>query len=353
MPLCLQMTPDELYMQRCFGLALLGKGSVAPNPLVGAVLVHESRIIGEGFHRQFGMAHAEVECINSVKEAYRGSISDSVLYVSLEPCAHFGKTPPCTDLILKHGIRKVVIGCIDPFAAVDGKGVSKLKAAGVEVILSSLKKEALELNKRFFTFHTKKRPYVLLKWAQTGDGKISGKKGERLQISNAYANRLVHRIRSREAAIMVGTNTAAWDDPALTTRLWPGNNATRIVLDFHLRLPAQLQLFTDGLKTVVLNRDKNETTGAVQWYKLDGDLELIPSILKALYSLNLQSVLIEGGAQLLQSFIDAGLWDEAVIITAESLFVGEGISAPQLKRTQLKTTEQLGTDRMFHYQNIN
>src|SRR4026209_222335 len=207
-------------MLRCLELAEKGSGYVAPNPMVGAVLVHDGKIIGEGYHRQYGQAHAEVNCLSSIKEGDKNKIARSVLYVSLEPCSHFGKTPPCTDLIITNKIPNVVIGCSDPFKEVNGKGIEKLKAAGVNVVYGILERECQQLNKRFFTFHTRHRPYIILKWAETADGKIAGDGASRLFISNEQTNRLVHKWRSEEASILVGTNTVLMHDPELTTRNW-------------------------------------------------------------------------------------------------------------------------------------
>lgn len=215
------MSHHEAYMQRCFQLALLGTGQVAPNPMVGAVLVYKSKIIGEGFHQRFGEAHAEVRCIENVSDADQHLIKESTLYVSLEPCSHFGKTPPCTDLIIKHEIKNVVIACTDPFKEVNGNGINILKDAGIKVTTDVLKKEAVHLNKRFFTFHNSQRPYIILKWAQSNNNKIA-EDGSRTYISNAYTNKLVHKWRSEEGAILIGTNTAFLDDPELTNRLWSG-----------------------------------------------------------------------------------------------------------------------------------
>ena len=262
----------EVYMRRCLELATLGCGNVAPNPMVGAVLVFNDRVIGEGYHQKYGEAHAEVNCIDSVAEADKKLISSSTLYVSLEPCAHFGKTPPCADLIIQHKIPRVIIGCRDPFKEVDGKGIEKLKAAGVHIETGILEDDCRELNKRFFSFHTKQRPYVILKWAQTADGfiaatnhppgertlKESAEKKERLHISNEYSNRLVHKWRSEEAAILIGTNTALLDDPELTTRLWPGRSPVRLILDMDLRLPAHLKIFDRSVRTIVFNSIKEE-----------------------------------------------------------------------------------------------
>src|SRR5688572_28268213 len=234
-----------VYMRRCLELAKSGCGNVAPNPMVGALLLHNDRVIGEGYHQKYGDAHAEVNCIDSVAESDKKLISSSLLYVSLEPCAHFGKTPPCADLIIQHKIPTVIIGCRDPFKEVDGKGIEKLKAAGVRTETGILEEDCKKLNKRFFSFHTKHRPYVILRWAQTADGfiaatnhppgkrplKESAEKKERLHISNEYSNRLVHKWRSEEAAILIGTNTALLDDSELTTRLWPGRSPIRLILD--------------------------------------------------------------------------------------------------------------------------
>ena len=319
--------------------------------MVGAVLVYENKIMGEGYHQQYGEAHAEVNCINSVVKEDKPLIEKSTLYVSLEPCAHFGKTPPCADLIIKNKIPHVVIGCRDNYTEVNGKGIDKLKTAGVHVTTGILEKEALELNKRFFTFHQKQRPYIILKWAQSADGKIAGKKGERIFISNEFTNRLVHQWRSEEAAIMVGTNTALKDNPALTTRLYPGKDPLRLVIDLNLRLPGSLQLFDGTVKTMVFNAQQHKEGEMLSFYKVNRNEKVIPQILKALYSLKIQSVLIEGGATLLQSFIDDNLWDEARIITNTTLAITEGINAPVLRNEKILTKEIILTDKIEHFTN--
>src|SRR5687767_13525023 len=248
------MSSTEEYMQRCLQLARLGAGSVAPNPMVGAVLVSDDRVIGEGWHQQFGKAHAEVNCFDSVLPGNRELVAGSILYVSLEPCAHFGKTPPCTDLIIKNKIRKVVVGCRDPFKEVNGKGIEKLKAAGIEVETGVLENECKEINKRFFCFHEKHRPFIILKWAHTADGKMGFESStDRLFITNEYTNRLVHKWRSEESAVMVGTNTALRDDPELTVRLWTGASPVRAVIDRELKLPASLKIFDGQYPTIVFN----------------------------------------------------------------------------------------------------
>jgi diaminohydroxyphosphoribosylaminopyrimidine deaminase/5-amino-6-(5-phosphoribosylamino)uracil reductase len=336
-------------MQRCLQLAQLGAGNVAPNPMVGAVLVYQDRIIGEGYHQQYGQAHAEVNCINSVLASNHSLIQKSTLYVSLEPCAHYGKTPPCADLIIRNKIPLVVIGCRDSYVEVDGKGIQKLEQVGIEVITEVLEKEALELNKRFFTFHTQQRPYIILKWAQSTDHIIANANYSAIKISNDITNRLVHKWRSEEAAILVGTNTALHDNPALTNRLWNGNNPTRLVIDKQLRLPATSHLFDGATKTVVFNFLRDEEKESILFYKLSEEENIIPGLLDALYKLKIQSVLVEGGMQLLQSFINAGCWDEARIITNESLIVGDGIDAPRLRGHRLTSIEKINNDSLAYY----
>jgi diaminohydroxyphosphoribosylaminopyrimidine deaminase/5-amino-6-(5-phosphoribosylamino)uracil reductase len=356
------MTFEELYMHRCLELAQSGAISVAPNPMVGAVLVYENKIIGEGYHQKYGEAHAEPNCIASVKEEDEHLIRQSALFVSLEPCAHFGKTPPCVDLIIQKKIPRVIVGCRDPFVEVNGKGIEKLKAAGLEVELGILEDECKELNKRFFTFHTQHRPYVILKWAQTLDNKIANEDYSRVLISGEATNRLVHEWRSEEMAIAIGTNTALFDDPELTTRLAPGKNPVRIVVDTDLRLPKSLKLFNSKTPTIVFNtkehnlplenisvRELKETE--VGYYQVTEDVNLVHQMMNALYKMNIQSVLIEGGSYLLQSFIDDGVWDEARIITNEQLSIGAGLPAPILKDSLLQNSEQLFSDVIRTYKN--
>jgi diaminohydroxyphosphoribosylaminopyrimidine deaminase/5-amino-6-(5-phosphoribosylamino)uracil reductase len=358
-------------MHRCLELALLGAGHTAPNPMVGAVLVYEDpdagkdgaigegRIIGEGYHRQYGQAHAEVNCIAAVREEDRPLIAASTLYVSLEPCAHFGKTPPCADLIIEKKIPRVVVGCRDPFPQVNGKGIEKLVAAGVEVTVGVLEKECIALNRRFFTFNTRHRPYIVLKWAQSADGKIAagasgagagaGASGARTLISNDYTNRLVHKWRSEEAAILVGTRTALADDPALTARLWNGPDPIRLVIDKELRLPSSLQLFDRKVRTVVFNTLRHEEEDNLQYYQLATDSSLVHQLTLALYQLKIQSVLVEGGARLLQSFIDEDYWDEARVITNNDLEIPGGLAAPVWKEARLVSRETLLSDAIRYY----
>lgn len=320
----------QQYMFRCLELARHGAGRVAPNPMVGAVLVYENRIIGEGWHQVYGGPHAEVNCIRSVHKSDEHLIPLSTLYVSLEPCAHFGKTPPCSQLIIEKKIPKVVIGCRDPFEAVNGKGIEQLQKAGVEVITGILEKEAITLNQRFFCFHQQKRPYIILKWAQTNDGFIAGISDTRLLITHEQTNRIVHRWRSEEAAILIGTETAVKDDPSLNNRYWMGKSPLRLVIDKKLRLPHQLVLFNDGQPLVVFNELKHENSGPITYVKLKEGKPLIDELLDYCYTNGIQSILVEGGARLLQSFIDQHQWDEARIITNKNLQIQTGLAAPVL-----------------------
>lgn len=336
-------------MHRCIELAKLAAGKVAPNPMVGAVLVHDDRIIGEGYHQQYGEAHAEVNCINNaLQNGHAGKISRSALYVSLEPCAHFGKTPPCADLIIQYKIPKVIIGTRDPFKEVDGKGIKKLQSAGVEVIVGVLEDECRQVNKRFFSFHTKHRPYIILKWAQTADGKIAGVASSRLLISNELTNRLVHKWRSEEAAILVGTNTAMKDNPSLNTRLWKGKDPVRLVVDINLRLPRSHKVFNGEQETIIFNAIQHGEDGKTFYYQLGNDASLVHQVVNACYQMKIQSILVEGGTRLLQSFIDEGSWDEARIITNEGLVVGEGLSAPAITNARVSSQENILTDKITY-----
>lgn len=346
------MNTDEIYMLRCLELAKLGAGNVAPNPMVGAVLVYKDRIIGEGYHQQYGKAHAEVNCINRVDMDDQEFISKSTIYVSLEPCAHFGKTPPCADLIIAQKISKVVVGCRDPFEQVDGKGIEKLKHAGVDVVLNVLHQECIEMNKRFFTFHTKQRPFIILKWAQSSNHKIANADRSRVMISNEISNRLVHKWRAEEAAILVGTTTALHDDPQLNTRHWIGNNPIRLVVDKDLKLAPNSKLLNQQQRTIVFNSHKDVEDGNVLYYQVHKHESLVQQILKACYQLNIQSILVEGGAVLLQSFIDEGLWDEARVITNTKLIINNGFAAPELINQNLTATENLLTDTIQYFKPV-
>ena len=335
-------------MSRCIQLAKLGAGNVAPNPMVGGVLVYENKIIGEGYHQRFGEAHAEVNCINNVAEENKSLIEKSTMYVSLEPCAHHGKTPPCSDLIIQKKIKKVIVGCQDIFKEVAGKGIEKLGNAGVEVITGVLEHECRDLNRRFFTFHQKQRPYIILKWAQSANGKIGSDGNERILISSDYSNRLVHKWRSEEAAILVGTNTILKDDPSLTTRLWKGNNPVRVVIDKELKIASSFKIFNEEAKTIVFTVLKNAAEKNVQFIKLNRQ-SFLKEMLHSLFENNIQSVLVEGGTKTLQSFIDIGLWDEARIITNETMVVEGGIDAPQIKDFSLIHLEKYFTDSITYF----
>lgn len=354
-PLFLQaaMTKDEQYMLRCLQLAQQAAGFTAPNPMVGAVFEYNGEVIGEGFHEQYGEAHAEVNCINqAINNGHENKLSQSTIYVSLEPCAHFGKTPPCADLIIHHNIPKVVIGCCDPFAEVNGKGIHKLKAAGVEVVVDVLKAQCEELNKRFFTYHQKQRPYIILKWAQTKNGRISSGTTERLHISNELTNRLVHQWRSEEASILVGTTTALIDDPQLTNRYFNGKQPVRLVIDKELRLPSTLKLMNDDASTIIFNYHKHHEEGQPQYFQIKNNETVIQQLLNALYQKKILSVLVEGGAQLLQSFINEGLWDEARVITNEALIVENGLAAPALHSALKIKTVNILSDTIEFYKPV-
>ena len=341
----------DIYMHRCLQLAALGAGYVAPNPMVGAVLVHENKIIGEAYHCKYGEAHAEVNCINSVPKECKHLIKESTLYVSLEPCDHFGKTPPCTELILEYRIPNVVIACADSSEKVNGSGIKKLKQAGVNVLTGILEKKALELNKRFFTFHKNQRPYIILKWAQSNNLKTANADFSRVMISYETTNRLVHKWRSEEAAILVGTRTAMYDNPSLTTRLWPGNDPVRFVIDKNSELSPQLSLFDNSVLTFILNATRNEEKGNTIYYKVEEKENMIGAIMTLLYQRNLTSLVVEGGSFLLQSFINAGCWDEARVITNKNLLIDNGIDAPVLQDNDLFCMEKILTDEVCFYLN--
>lgn len=345
------MNVHEQYMHRCISLAQLGAGNVAPNPLVGAVLVYADKIIGEGYHKKHGEAHAEVNCIASVAKEDEELISKSTLYVSLEPCAHFGKTPPCADLIIFKNIPKVVVGCRDPFKEVNGKGIEKLQQAGVEVLTNVLQDECWQLNKRFFTFHLKQRPYIILKWAQSNNGKIANADYSRVLISNEITNRLVHKWRSEEAAIMVGTNTALHDNPALNARLWNGVNPIRLVVDMSLKLPQSHKILDGQQPTVLFNALNNEEQKSSKYIRLDKDENLIHRIIKYCFSANIQSVLVEGGCKLLQSFVNEKMWDEALVIENTQLIIDDGLHAPTLSNEELVYREAIHSDDIYHFKN--
>lgn len=331
-------------MQRALDLAQLSRGSVSPNPLVGCVIVHNNIIIGEGRHEKYGEAHAEVNAVASVKD--QTLLRQSTVYVNLEPCSHFGKTPPCADMLVKYQVKKVVIANIDPNPLVSGKGIQKLKDAGIEVITNVLEAKGRELNKRFFTFIEKKRPYIILKWAETADGFIARENFDSKWISNEHSRQLVHKWRSEEDAVLVGTGTALHDNPALTVRDWSGRNPTRIVIDRYGRLPQTLSLFDGQQQTLCYTILKTETQKNLEFVKLN-ESSFQQSLVSDLFKRNIQSVLIEGGATTLQQFINNGLWDEARVFTSDQEF-GSGITAPQFTGN-LTASESVFSDRLTFY----
>lgn len=345
------MKVQEKYIKRCIELAKNGLGTTYPNPLVGCVIIFENTIIGEGWHKKSGASHAEVIAIESVQN--KELLSSSTLYVSLEPCSHFGKTPPCADLILKYKIPNVVIGTVDPNSKVAGKGIQKLKDSGVNVTFGILEKEGNELNKRFFTFHRKNRPYIILKWAESADGFISPKnKTEQkpVWISNEYSRQLVHKWRSEEQAILVGTQTIIDDNPSLTVRDWVGKNPIRVVIDKENAIDLSSNVFDNQAKTIVFsNKEVTSNSDKIQTIKIDFDTNSTQEIVKKLYNNNIQSIIIEGGRKTLQSFIDTNLWDEARVFIGE-INLKEGTKAPELNR-KINLKVVLKKDTLLLYRN--
>lgn len=345
---------DELYMQRCLELAVLGMGNVSPNPMVGCVIVSGGKIIGEGYHEQFGGPHAEVNAVNAVIEKYGDKapqlLAGATAYVSLEPCAHFGKTPPCADLLIRHQVKKVVIGNRDPFDGVNGKGMEKLKNAGIEVISGVLEQQCKQLNKRFFTRITKQRPYIILKWATTADGYFAPKNTVQQWISGPLAKKLVHKWRTEEDAVLVGKQTALADNPQLSAREWQGKNPMRILVDRQLQVPQSNYIYNNLAKTVIFNEVKTEVLGNVHFIQMEDMQYYLPQkIAFQLYLMDVASVIIEGGANVLNQFISAELWDEARVFTSAKVW-NEGIPAPLIHGL---VTEQLSLaeDKLTIYQN--
>lgn len=323
------LNSHEVYIKRCLQLAQNGLGTTYPNPLVGSVIVCDGKIIGEGWHQKSGEAHAEVNAINSVSD--KELLKNSALYVNLEPCSHFGKTPPCADLIIKHQIPKVVIGTIDPFAKVCGNGIAKLKEAGIEVEVGFLEKECNQLNKRFFTFHQKKRPYIILKWAQTQDGFIAPlhkDENRPVWISNQLSRQLVHQWRTQEQAILVGTNTVLQDNPKLNVRDVFGKSPIRIVIGRDLKIPTSYSVYDKSVKTIfITSKEKESQDENIVFEKIDFQSNSIQQVLDVLYKYQIQSVIVEGGSKVLQLFIQENLWDEARVFTSK-ISLKEGIKAP-------------------------
>lgn len=337
-------------MKRCIQLAKNGLGTTYPNPLVGSVIVHNNSLIGEGWHYQAGQPHAEVRAVNSVVD--NALFSEATIYVSLEPCSHFGKTPPCADLIISKGIKKVVIGTTDPNPKVAGQGVKKLMEAGCDVVVGVLEKECSDLNKRFFTFQQKKRPFIILKWAQTADGFIAPEtrdQQEPVWITNVFSRQLAHKLRAEEQAILVGANTVREDNPSLTTRDWYGTNPLRVVLDRKNTLNREVTIFRKDVATLIFTEQPAETIENTMFELLNFDKNIASNISESLYKKGVESLIVEGGAQTLQTFIDAGLWDEAVVFEGALTF-GHGVKAPVFSGNLIGQTEIAG-DVLLHYKN--
>lgn len=333
------------YMQRCLELARRGKSSAAPNPMVGAVLVHNGRIIGEGWHQQYGQAHAEVNCINSVRPEDRHLIAEATIYVCLEPCAHFGKTPPCAELLVREQVKEVIIANIDPFARVDGNGIAILERGNIPARHGLLAASGNWLNRRFFCFHQQQRPYIILKWAVSAEGNMAAADNSRTQLSNHYSNSLVHQWRTEEAAIMVGYNTALHDNPQLTARHWQGPQPLRIVLDRQLQLPHTHHLFNAAAPTWIINEQKEETQENLVFKQLPFDQHLLPALLEQLHRQQRLSLIVEGGPALLNSFIKQGLWDEARIFKTKAS-LPDGTAAPTLTGGRLVSDTAVCDDRL-------
>lgn len=340
---------NEDYIQQAITLAYRGAPAAYPNPLVGCVIVYNNEIVAQGYHKKFGSHHAEVNAIKALPERYKPA--DCTVYVTLEPCAHHGKTPPCADLIIAKGFKKVVVGALDPNPLVAGKGIEKMRAAGIDVITGVLESEVKHQNARFFTWHQQKSPYFILKWAQTADGFISRwpvpAEREQNWISGMESNRFVHELRASVMGILVGKNTVLADNPSLTVRHVKGKNPVRLVLDKNLETPRNLNVYNQEAPTIVLNAIHEEIENDyLRFVKLDFESGLLPSLNARLYELGIQSVLVEGGAILLESMLKKEHWNEAFVIENPALFFKNGIKAPQmaLKMPQ----KQLGNDKIYH-----
>lgn len=337
---------DEIYIKRGIELAQKALGRTYPNPLVGSVIVHNGKIIGEGYHHKAGENHAEINAIESVED--KSLIPESTIYVTLEPCAHYGKTPPCALKIKELGFRKVVIGAMDSHDKVNGKGKKIIQDAGIEVVSGVLEQECIELNKRFFTYHEKKRPYIILKWAQSADGFLD-KDFKPTAISNSLVNQFVHQLRADEHAILVGTHTALNDNPSLTVRNVEGVNPVRILIDFDLKVPSDFSIFNREAKTIVINSVKEETREHIHFIKIKKE-NFLQELTDALYKEQIQSVIIEGGSHTLQQFIDADLWDEAMVIKNDSLELQQGTKAPEFTGTKPLRAEAFRDNVIEFYQ---
>ena len=341
-------------MKRCLELAALAIGNVSPNPMVGCVIVHNGKIIGEGYHQEFGKAHAEPNAIKSVFDQYGDEgnelLKQAIAYVNLEPCAHFGKTPPCADLFVKHQLKKVVIGNRDPFSGVDGKGIEKLRNAGIEVVSGVLEEECKYFNRRFFTRILQQRPYIILKWAETANGYFATNDGHQKWISGALAKRMAHQWRTEEDAILIGKQTAIIDNPQLTAREWPGKNPTRLVIDKNLDVPQNNYIFNDEAKTIIFNEIKTDVVGNVHYIQMeDMHFYLAQKIAFQLYLMDMQSVIVEGGANILKQFLEANIWDEARIFSSQGSW-NNGIPSPVING-RLQEQIRVGSDQLSIYIN--
>lgn len=326
-------------MQRALELAALGRGCVSPNPMVGCVIVHEGQIIGEGWHQNYGEAHAEVNAVQSVKDP--ALLKEATIYVSLEPCAHHGKTPPCADMLISHQVKKVVIGAFDTNPLVGGKGIERMRQAGIEVVTDVLEAQSRDLNRRFFTAIEKHRPYIILKWAQTADGFVARKNYDSKWISNEQSRQLVHQWRAQEDAILVGPQTARYDNPRLNVRGIKGQNPLRLLVDRKLSVAGDLHFFDGSQPTLIYNCLKEESNEGLNYVKLDQE-DFLLNLLKDLNKRKIQSLIVEGGAGILNAFIAAGLWDEARIFKSANQFE-EGISAPKIEGS-LMLNQKIGND---------
>lgn len=342
---------DKIFMRRCFELARKGLGMTKANPLVGAIIVHGDRIIGEGYHHEYGGPHAEVNAIRSVKDP--SLLAESTLYCSLEPCSHHGKTPPCSMLIQQKGLKRVVISNGDPFPSVNGKGIRHMEEAGIEVELGCLEEEGKYLNRRFFHYVNFRRPYVILKWAQTADGFIDlerepgDQEGPRW-ISNEISLTLVHKWRSEESGIMVGTNTVLSDNPSLNVRRWSGENPTRISIDRNGRLPDSANIFDGSQETIIFTGSHRNYSGKIQLVHADPSYEMV-DVMEELFDRQIVSVLVEGGADLHRTFLESGLWDEARVFKARMEF-SQGVKAPEIQEKPNETIN-IGDTKLDIYMN--
>lgn len=340
---------SEKYMQRCFELASMGKGNVSPNPLVGCVIVNDGRIIGEGYHEIFGGPHAEVNALKSVED--KELLKGAVLYVNLEPCSHFGKTPPCADLIINQGIKKVVISNKDPNPLVNGNGIKRLQDAGIEVVINVLEKEGFSLNKCFFTHKIKHRPYVILKWAQSADG-FMGRENERVQISGQIAQVFSHKLRHDYDAILVGTKTALVDNPKLTDRYWNGKQPVRVLIDKDLKVPQDSPILDGKHSSIVYNHLKNlKDSSNLEYVKLNNEKDVVFQILEDLNSRGITSLVVEGGATTLQKFLDLEVWDELCIIQSKDVILHRGLKSPNFTGT-ISGEQNLVSDIAYLYKPI-